>query len=106
MRILIGLVTDGVKNMGDVGDYFKDLKEFHKDRRRNARNGAHERIKGFFSKNGVKFEEGVNTLIFRTAMGTVVYYPPSQRMQHRNDWKDCSPTYCMNYVNRLRGETK
>lgn len=92
--------------MGDVGEYYKDLKDYHKERRKRARDGAHERIKRFFSKNGVLFEEGVNTLIFRTEMGAVVYYPPSQRMQHKNTWKDCSPTYCMNYVRKLRGEPK
>lgn len=92
--------------MGDVGDYYRDLKEFHKDRRKAARDGAHERIKAFFLKNGVELEEGVNTIIFRTSDGTVCYYPPSQRMQHRNKWRDCSPTYCMNYVKRLRGEKK
>jgi len=89
--------------MGDVGDYYRDLKEFHKERRRNARNGAHERAKAFFAKNGVQFEEGVNTLIFRTDLGTVVYYPPSQRMQHKSTWKDCGPAHCMNYVKKLRG---
>ncbi|KAB8312966.1 hypothetical protein EH228_04630 [Erwinia endophytica] len=88
--------------MGDMGDYWRDLKPELKERKRKARDGAHEGIKSFFMKNGIEFEEGNNTIIFRTPHGTVAYYPPSQRMQHKNKWKDCSPTYCMNYVNKLR----
>lgn len=90
--------------MGDVGEYFNDLKEFHKERRRKARCGAHERMVKFFKKNGMEFEEGNNTIIFRTKSGTVCYYPPSQKMQHKNKWKECSPTYCMNYVRKLLEE--
>lgn len=88
--------------MGDVGDYFRDNKDRLKEGRRRARNGAHERISAFFRKNGIEFEEGNNTLIFRTPQGTVVYYPPSKKMQHKTAWKECSPTYCMNYVKKLR----
>ncbi|MCL6328548.1 hypothetical protein EXT51_03395 [Pectobacterium carotovorum subsp. carotovorum] len=91
--------------MGDVGDHYRDLKPFLKERRRKARDGAYERIKAFFIKNGVQLEEGNNTLIFRTPLGTVCYYPPSQKMQHKNFWKECSPTFCMNYVLKLRGLT-
>lgn len=89
--------------MGDVGDYYRDLKDFHKERRKSARDGAHKRICDFFSRNNIEFEEGNNTIIFRTPGGTVAYYPPSQRMQHKSKWLDCSPTFCMNYVIKLRG---
>lgn len=65
--------------MGDMGDYWRDLKPDLKARRSKARNGAHERIKAFFAKNGIVFEEGENTLIFRTSQGTVAYYPPPAR---------------------------
>lgn len=88
--------------MGDMSEYWKDLKPYLKERKREARNSAHEGIKRFFVRNGVEFEEGNNTLIFRTLGGTVAYYPPSQRMQHKNNWRTCSPTFCMNYVKKLR----
>ncbi|NHV95209.1 hypothetical protein G9X52_17775 [Cronobacter sakazakii] len=88
--------------MGDMGEFWRDLKPELKERRKKARDSAHERIAAFFRRNEVEFEEGNNTLIFRTPQGTVAYYPPSQRMQHKNNWKDCSPTYCMNYVKKLR----
>lgn len=91
--------------MGDVGDHYRDLKPFLKEQRRKARDGAYERIKAFFIRNGIQLEEGNNTLIFRTPQGTVCYYPPSQKMQHKNSWKECSPTFCMNYVLKLRGLT-
>ncbi|MCR9028382.1 hypothetical protein NXA99_07520 [Citrobacter amalonaticus] len=89
--------------MGDMGDYYRDIAPFLKEGRRRARNGAHERIKSFFQKNNITFEEGNNTLIFRTPSGTVCYYTPSQKMQHKNNWRECSPTKCMKYVNNLRG---
>ncbi|MBN3186086.1 hypothetical protein GT391_01965 [Pectobacterium brasiliense] len=85
-----------------LSEYWKDLKPFLKERKRQARNAAHEGIKRFFERNFVTFEEGENTLIFRTPQGTVAYYPPSQRMQHKSKWFDASPTFCMNYVNKLR----
>lgn len=91
--------------MGDMGDYFRDVAPFLKEGRKRARDGAHERIKKFFQNNNVIFEEGSNTLIFRTPAGTVCYYTPSQRMQHKNNWKSCSPTACMKYVERLRSNT-
>ncbi|CAJ1235973.1 hypothetical protein NLR71_001085 [Escherichia coli] len=88
--------------MGDMGEFWRDWKPELKERRRKARDSAFERISAFFRRNEVEFEEGNNTLIFRTPNGTVAYYPPSQRMQHKNTWRDCSPTYCMNYVKKLR----
>lgn len=89
--------------MGDMGDFWRDVKPEMKARRTKTRNSASERIADFFRRNEVEFEEGNNTLIFRTPHGTVAYYPPSQRMQHKNDWRTCSPTHCMNYVKKLRG---
>ncbi|CAA0320622.1 hypothetical protein I4495_16285 [Klebsiella oxytoca] len=89
--------------MGDVGDYYRDIAPYLKEGRKKARDGAHERIKAFFIKNGITFEEGSNTLVFRTPLGTVCYYTPSQKMQHKNKWLECSPTKCMKYVNKLRG---
>lgn len=85
-----------------MGEFWRELNPELKERRRKARNSAYDRIKDFFVRNSVEFEEGNNTLIFRTPNGTVAYYPPSQRMQHKNTWRDCSPTACMNYVNKLR----
>ncbi|HDS6412455.1 TPA: hypothetical protein QHZ98_005289 [Klebsiella oxytoca] len=70
--------------MGDVGDYYRDIVPYLKEGRKKARDGAHERIKAFFIKNGITFEEGSNTLVFRTPLGTVCYYTPSQKMQHKN----------------------
>ncbi|PNF10507.1 hypothetical protein A6J71_10235 [Enterobacter cancerogenus] len=90
--------------MGDMGDYFRDNAPYLKEGRKKARDGAHQRIKSFFVRNGVVFEEGNNTLLFRTPAGTVCYYTPSQKMQHKNKWSQCSPTSCMNYVKKLRGE--
>ena len=89
--------------MGDVGDYYRDIAPYLKEGRKKARDGAHERIKTFFIKNGITFEEGSNTLVFRTPLGTVCYYTPSQKMQHKIKWQECSPTKCMKYVNKLRG---
>ncbi|MEQ4902914.1 hypothetical protein [Enterobacter hormaechei] len=89
--------------MGDMGDYFRDIAPFLKEGRKKARDGAHQRIKGFFARNDVVFEEGNNTLLFRTPEGTVCYYTPSQKMQHKNQWTQCSPTRCMKYVKKLRG---
>lgn len=89
--------------MGDVGDTFREFKDHFKQGRKKARDGASERILVFFIKNKIECTEGNNTILFDVPSGKVVYYPPSQRMQHKNDWKDCSPTYCMNYVKRLRG---
>ena len=85
-----------------MGEFWRDMKPELKERRRIARNSAHEGMKAFFQRNGVEFEEGENTLIFRTPQGTVAYYPPSKRMQHKTTWRTCSPTACMNYVNYLR----
>ncbi|HHA2274795.1 hypothetical protein KC862_14380 [Enterobacter hormaechei] len=85
-----------------MGEFWRDMKPELKERRRKARNSAHEGMKAFFQRNGVEFEEGENTLIFRTPQGTVAYYPPSKRMQHKTTWRTCSPTACMNYVNKLR----
>ncbi|MEI7410102.1 hypothetical protein [Pectobacterium aroidearum] len=85
-----------------LSEYWKDLKPFLKERKKQVRNSAHEGIKRFFERNAVAFEEGENTLIFRTPQGTVAYYPPSKRMQHKSKWFDASPTFCMNYVNKLR----
>ena len=85
-----------------MGEFWRDMKPEFKERRRKARNSAHEGMKAFFQRNGVEFEEGENTLIFRTPQGTVAYYPPSKRMQHKATWRTCSPTACMNYVNKLR----
>ena len=64
----------------------------------------YERAKTFleYMSNGIEFEEGENTLIFRTPNGTVAYYPPSRRMQHKTTWRTCSPTACMNFVKKLR----
>lgn len=70
--------------MGDVGDYYRDIAPYLKEGRKKARDGAHERIKAFFIKNGITFEEGSNTLVFRTPLGAVCYYTPSQKMQHKN----------------------
>ena len=88
--------------MGDMGDYWRDLKPDLKERKKAARLSAHEGVKSFFLRNDVEFEEGDNTLIFRTPGGTVAYYPPSKRMHHKGNWRTCSPTACMNLVNRLR----
>ena len=85
-----------------MGEFWRDMKPELKERRRIARNSAHEGMKAFFQRNGVEFEEGENTLIFRTPQGTVAYYPPSKRMQHKTTWRTCSPTACMKYVNKLR----
>lgn len=90
--------------MGDVGDYYRDIAPLLKEGRRKARDGAHARIMKFFVKNNITFEEGNNTLLFRTPKGTVCYYTPSQKMQHKNNWRECSPTHCMKYVKKLRGE--
>ena len=49
-----------------MGEFWRDMKPELKDRRRIARNSAHEGMKAFFQRNGVEFEEGENTLIFRT----------------------------------------
>lgn len=94
----------GEFDLGDMGEYWRDVRDGTKERRKQARDSAHIRISAFFRKNGIEFEEGNNTLLFRTAAGTVAYYPPSQRMQHKGKWRDCSPTYCMNYVKNLRSE--
>jgi hypothetical protein len=85
-----------------MGEFWRDMKPELKERRRIARNSAHDGMKSFFQRNGVEFEEGENTLIFRTPNGTVAYYPPSRRMQHKTTWRTCSPTVCMNFVKKLR----
>ncbi|CAM8245721.1 MULTISPECIES: hypothetical protein [Citrobacter freundii complex] len=85
-----------------MGEFWRDMKPELKERRRVARNSAHDGMKSFFLRNGVEFEEGENTLIFRTPNGTVAYYPPSKKMQHKTTWRTCSPTACMNFVKKLR----
>lgn len=65
--------------MGDVGDYYRDLKPFIKERRRRARDGAYERIKAFFVRNGVELEDGNNTLIFRTPRAPFVTTHPARK---------------------------
>lgn len=85
-----------------MGEFWREWKPELKERRKKARNSAHDRITAFFTRNEIEFEEGNNTLIFRTPQGTVNYYSPSQRMQHKAHMRDCSPTHCMNYVKKLR----
>lgn len=84
-----------------MGEFFNDVRDELKKRRSIARNNSHENAKRFFIKNGVAFEEGVNTLIFRTVKGTVAYYPPSGRMQYKTEWRTCSPTACLKFIKNL-----
>ena len=85
-----------------MDEFWRDMKPELKERRRIAHRSAHEEMKALFQRNGVEFEEGENILIFRTSQRTVDYYPPSKRMQHKTIWQTCSPSACMNYVNKLR----
>lgn len=85
-----------------MAEFWADVKPEMKARRKAARSSAHERIKDFFVRNDINFEEGQNTLIFRTPSGTVCYYPPSQKMQHKDKVQNISPTGCMKYVKALR----
>lgn len=88
----------GESVMGDVGDTYREFKDEIKARRKYARDKSAEDAASFFTRKGVKFEVGVNTLIFRTKSGTVVYYPPSGRMQFKNEWYTCGLNRALSFI--------
>jgi len=84
--------------MGDCGDDFKALREHNRERK----NDNLERNKAHMISCGLSYNvDSSGSMYFATDKGTVVFYPTTNKYQHKSKVRYGSAPTCEKYIRSL-----